>query len=314
MFSLTQLPARLIVIGGGPIGCEMAQAFARLGSSVTLIDSNDRILHREDPDAASIVQAAMARDGVSIVANTNVVRFIRRDNEKVCVCEINGVQREVVGDEVLIGIGRRPNVDGLGLENAGVKFDDRSGIKVNDRMQTTNKMIFAAGDVASKYKFTHAADFLARTVIGNTLFMGRSNASKLVIPWVTYTSPELAHVGLTESQAAEQEIAIDTYRQDLSHVDRAILDGRTDGFAKIHVRKGTDKIVGATIVAENAGDMIGEVTLAITNGVGLKSIAGTIHPYPTQAEVIRKLGDAYNKTRLTPLVSTLMKKWLALTR
>lgn len=314
LFSLTELPPRLTVIGGGPIGSEMAQAFARLGSRVTQIEKAPHILAREDSDAAKIVQAAMVRDGVEFVTNANVVRFEKRGNEKVTIYESGGVEHEVVGDEVLIGIGRAPNVYGMGLETVGVKFDDRAGVEVNDRLQTTNKMIYAAGDVASKFKFTHAADYLARIVIGNTLFKGRSKASQLVIPWATYTSPELAQVGMTAEQATAGGIEIDTYRQDLAGVDRAILEGRTEGFAKVHVRKGTDKIVGATIVAENAGDMISEITLAMTNGIGLKGIGSTIHPYPTQADVIRKLGDQYNKTRLTPAIAKLFKKCLEWTR
>lgn len=314
LFSLTELPKRLTVIGGGPIGSEMAQSFARFGSQVTQIERADHILAREDPDAAKIVQSAMQKDGVQFVLNAKVTRFERRGDQKVTFYEVDGTEHEVVGDEVLIGIGRSPNVTGMGLEKVGVKFDERTGVEVNDQMQTTNKMIYAAGDVASKFKFTHAADFLARIVIGNTLFKGRSKASNLVIPWATYTSPELAHVGLTADAAADEGIEVDTFTQSLDGVDRAILEGETEGFARVHVKKGTDKIVGATIVANNAGDMIGEITLAMTNGIGLKGIGSTIHPYPTQAEVIRKLGDQYNKTRLTPMVSKAFKKWLAWTR
>lgn len=314
LFSLTELPRRLTVIGGGPIGSEMAQAFARLGSHVTQIEKADHVLAREDADAAQIVQAAMQRDGVEIITNADVQRFEVRGQEKVTVYQKDGTEHEVIGDQVLIGIGRAPNVEGMGLENVGVQFDRRTGIEVNDKMQTTNAMIYAAGDVASKFKFTHAADYLARAVIGNTLFFGRAKASDLVIPWATYTSPELAHVGLLPSQAAEQGIEIDTYTQPLSGVDRAILEGNTEGFARVHVRKGTDKILGATVVAENAGDIISELTLAMTRGIGLKKIASTIHPYPTQADAVRKLGDQYNKTRLTPLVSKSFQKWLSWTR
>lgn len=314
LFSLTKLPARLTVIGGGPIGSEMAQSFARFGSKVTQIEKAEHILAREDPDAAKVVQNAMAADGVQFVTGATVIRFEMRGNEKVTIFQQNGNEQEIVADEILIGIGRSPNVEGMGLEDVGVRFDSREGIQVNDKMQTTNSRIYAAGDVASKFKFTHAADFLARLVIGNTLFLGRSKASSLVIPWTTYTSPELAHVGLLPSQATEQGIEIDTFHQELSTVDRAILEGQTEGFARVHVKKGTDQIVGATVVAENAGDMISELTLAMTAGMGLKKIGSTIHPYPTQAEVIRKLGDQYNKTRLTPTVSSLFKKWLAWTR
>jgi pyruvate/2-oxoglutarate dehydrogenase complex dihydrolipoamide dehydrogenase (E3) component len=314
VFSLTQLPRRLTVIGGGPIGSELAQAFARFGSQVTLIEKAANILSREDRDAAAIVQAAMRRDGVRIELNATTTRFERRGEEKVTCFEVDGQPQEVVADEILLGIGRAPNVDAMGLETVGVQYEQRGGITVNDRLQTTNKMIYAAGDVASQYKFTHAADFMARIVIQNTLFKGRAKASRLVIPWSTYTSPELAHVGVLPAAAEQRGIEIDTYTQGLDGVDRAILEGTTDGFARVHVRKGTDKIVGATVVAENAGDMIGELSLAMTHGLGLKKIASAIHPYPTQAEVIRKLGDQYNRTRLTPMVKKWFERWLAWTR
>ena len=182
------------------------------------------------------------------------------------------------------------------------------------RLRTTNPRIFAAGDVCSRYKFTHAADFMARIVIRNALFKGRARASALVIPWCTYTSPEIAHVGLYPREADARGMAIDTYTQELSDVDRAVLEGETEGFVRIHTKKGTDCIVGATIVAAHAGDMISEITLAMTHGAGLKKIADTIHPYPTQAEAVRRVGDLYNRSRLTPLVKWSFHTWLAWTR
>jgi pyruvate/2-oxoglutarate dehydrogenase complex dihydrolipoamide dehydrogenase (E3) component len=202
----------------------------------------------------------------------------------------------------------------MGLDVAGVQFDPRAGVSVNDRLQTTNPRIYAAGDICSKYKFTHAADFLARIVIQNALFLGRKKASALTIPWCTYTSPEIAHVGLYEAEARERGIEVDTYTQHLDRVDRAILEGETEGLVKVHVRRGTDRIVGATIVAANAGDMMGEITLAMSQRIGLGKIANVIHPYPTQAEAIRKVGDLYNKTRLTPTVKNLFQRWLSWTR
>jgi pyruvate/2-oxoglutarate dehydrogenase complex dihydrolipoamide dehydrogenase (E3) component len=314
IFSLTELPKRLIVIGGGPIGTEMAQSFARFGSQVTQIEIAPNILSREEPDAALVVQNAMEKDGVTFVLNANAVRVEKRGDEKVVFVEQDGEEKEIVGDQLLLGIGRSPNVDGMGLENVGVKFDTRNGIEVTDNLQTTNPKIYAAGDVCSKYKFTHAADFMARIVIQNTLFMGRGKASALTIPWATYTSPELAHVGLDPTEAKRQGIEIDTFTQALDGVDRAILEGDDEGFVRVHVKKGTDTIVGATIVASNAGDMISEITLAMTHGLGLKKIASTIHPYPTQGDAIRKVGDLYNRTRLTPFVKKLFRKWLSWTR
>ncbi len=314
IFSLTELPKRLVVIGGGPIGSEMAQCFARFGSEVTQIEKSGHILPREDSDAAMVVQRSMEKDGVRFLLNAAVKRLENRGDEKVVVIDQQGSESEISCDEILIGIGRTPNVDGLGLQQAGVRFDERKGVEVNDRLQTSNPNIYAAGDVASKYKFTHAADFMARMVIQNALFLGRGKASSLTVPWATYTSPELAHVGLLPLQAQQQGIEIDTYTQPMAGVDRAILEGETEGFVRVHVRKGSDTIVGATIVATNAGDMIGELTLAMKNSLGLKKIGSTIHPYPTQAEAIRKLGDQYNRTRLTPRVASVMKKWLGWTR
>ena len=314
IFSLTELPRRLIVVGGGPIGCEMAQSFARFGSEVTQIEKADHILSREDSEAAQVVQAAMEKDGVQFVLKAKTLRVEQRGTEKVVVVEQNGQELELVGDALLIGIGRAPNVNDMGLEEVGVEFHERKGITVNDNLRTTNPRIFAAGDVCSRFQFTHAADFMARIVIQNTLFKGRGKASALTIPWATYTSPELAHVGLSVAQANQQGIEIDTYTQPMSGIDRAILEGETDGFVRVHVKKGTDKIVGATIVATNAGDMIGEMTLAMKNGLGLKQIGSTFHPYPTQGEAIRKVGDLYNKTRLTPFVKSLFQKWLTWTR
>ncbi len=314
IFSLTELPKHLIVIGGGPIGTEMAQSFARFGAQVTQIEKSANILPREDKDAAMIVQSTMEKDGVHFVLNATTVRVEQRGERKVVVVEQDGQQRDIVGDQLLIGIGRTPNIENLGLDRVGVKSHNRKGIEVSDALQTTNPCIYAGGDVCSQYKFTHAADFMARIVIQNTLFKGRGKASALTIPWTTYTSPELAHVGLSPGEAQKQGVGIDTYTQQLSEVDRAILEGEDDGFVRVHVKKGTDTIVGATIVATNAGDMISEITLAMTHGLGLKKIASTIHPYPTQGEAIRKVGDHYNRTRLTPFVRKLFSKWLSWTR
>jgi pyruvate/2-oxoglutarate dehydrogenase complex dihydrolipoamide dehydrogenase (E3) component len=314
IFSLTELPKHLIVIGGGPIGTEMAQSFARFGAQVTQIEKSANILPREDKDAAMIVQSTMEKDGVHFVLNATTVRVEQRGERKVVVVEQDGQQRDIVGDQLLIGIGRTPNIENLGLDRVGVKSHNRKGIEVSDALQTTNPHIYASGDVCSQYKFTHAADFMARIVIQNTLFKGRGKASALTIPWTTYTSPELAHVGLSPGEAQKQGVGIDTFTQQLSEVDRAILEGEEDGFVRVHVKKGTDTIVGATIVATNAGDMISEITLAMTHGLGLKKIASTIHPYPTQGESIRKVGDQYNRTRLTPFVRKLFSKWLSWTR
>jgi pyruvate/2-oxoglutarate dehydrogenase complex dihydrolipoamide dehydrogenase (E3) component len=216
-------------------------------------------------------------------------------------------------DQILVGVGRRPNTDGLGLETVGVAYD-KTGVTVNDRLQTTNARIYAAGDICSRYKFTHNSDFQARIVIRNALFFGRAKASALTMPWCTYTDPEIAQVGLYEREAAERGIPVQSFTQPLEDVDRAILDGESEGFMRVLVRQGTDTILGATIVARHAGEMLPELALAITHRVGLGKIASTIHPYPTQAEAIRKIADAYSRTRLTPPVKRLFERWLAWTR
>lgn len=314
VFSLTELPRRLAVIGAGPIGCELAQAFARFGAHVHLLANHAQIMPREDRDAAQIVEQALLRDGVRLVLNCQVTRVECRGADKVLHLEQNGDVSELAADEILIGVGRAPNVEGLDLEAAGVQYDTRAGVHVNDRLQTANPRIYAAGDICSRYKFTHAADALARIVVQNALFLGRAKASSLVIPWCTYTDPEVAHVGLYDDEARRLGIAVTAFEQKLEHVDRAVLDGETSGFARILVRKGSDRIVGATIVAAHAGEMISEISLAMVGGLGLRTLAKTIHPYPTQAEVLKRLADGYNRTRLTPRVKSLFEKWLTWTR
>jgi pyruvate/2-oxoglutarate dehydrogenase complex dihydrolipoamide dehydrogenase (E3) component len=311
VFALTELPPRLAVIGAGPIGCELAQAFARFGARVTLLGNHAQILPKEDRDAAARVEAALRRDGIELLLDCKILRVEARDRAKVVHLEHGG---EVVVDEILIGAGRTPNVEGLNLDAVGVQYDARTGVVVNDRLQTTHPRIYAAGDVCSRYRFTHAADAMARIVLQNTLFLGRAKASALVIPWCTYTDPEIAHVGLSEHEARAKGIDVDVLVQELSEVDRAVLDDEAEGFVKVLVQRGTDRIVGATIVAAHAGDLIAELTLAMTGKLGLRTIARTIHPYPTQAEAIKKLGDAHNRTRLTPLVKSLFERWLAWTR
>jgi len=314
VFALTELPQRLAVVGAGPIGCELAQAFARFGSRVHVLGNHPQVLPREDPDAAQRIEKALRRDGVEFTLNCRIERVEKRDQEKVVHLSAGQGQRQVVVDEILIGAGRVPNVDGLNLDAVGVRHDKRDGVAVNDRLQTTNRNIYAAGDVCSRFKFTHAADAMARIVLQNALFKGRARASALAIPWCTYTDPEIAHVGLYENEAGERGIAFRTFTQELHEVDRAVLDGEDDGFVKVLVTPRGDKILGATIVAAHAGDMISELTLAMVGRLGLGTIARTIHPYPTQAEAIKKVGDAYNRTRLTPIVKWLFGKWLTWTR
>jgi pyruvate/2-oxoglutarate dehydrogenase complex dihydrolipoamide dehydrogenase (E3) component len=308
VFSLTKLPKRLAVIGAGPIGVELAQTFARFGSEVFLIENLHGLLPKEDRDAVQIVTESLTRDGVRLLCCGRDLRLSHNDEGIRLQIESHGAGFDQVADRVLVAAGRSPNVEGLELEKAGVALD-RKGVKVNDFLQTNNPRIFAAGDICSPYQFTHAADFMARLVIRNALFFGRARVSALTIPWCTYTDPEIAHVGLFEKQAAEGGIEIDTFTRPLREVDRAVLEERTDGFVRIHVRKGTDKILGATVVASQAGDLVAPITQAMTHKLGLKQIADTIHPYPTQGEAIRQVGDLYNRTRLTPLAKSIFS-WL----
>jgi pyruvate/2-oxoglutarate dehydrogenase complex dihydrolipoamide dehydrogenase (E3) component len=311
VFSLTELPRRLAVIGAGPIGCELAQALRRFGAEVWLLEALAQILPREDRDAAAIVERAIVSDGVELLTGCKVASVARNAAGRVVRLEHRGAPREIKVDEILVTAGRAPNVEEIGLEAAGVAYDRKTGVRVDDYLRTSNPHIFAAGDVCSALQFTHLSDAHARIVIRNALFFGRDRASRLTIPWCIYTDPEIAHVGLSEADTAARGVAIRTFAQDMSAVDRAVLDGETAGIAKIHVRDGTDQIVGATIVAAHAGEIISELTLAIAAGIGLGRIAGVIHPYPTQAEAIKKIADAYNRTRLTPSRKRLLTRLLA---
>ncbi len=313
VFALTERPARLLVLGGGPIGCELAQAFQRLGSQVTLLHKYDRLMNREDPEAAALVQKQFLQDGMQLLLNAKPLGVTRTAGGKVVHYEAAGQAAAIEVDEILVGAGRAPNVEGLNLEAAGVQYEGGKGrgVIVNDRLQTSNPKIYAAGDVCLPYQFTHLADAAARLVIQNALFFGRKRFSALTIPWCTYTDPEVAHVGLAETEARKKGVAYQTFRKPWREVDRAILDGETEGFVKILVKAGTDKILGATIVARHAGEMISEVATAMTAGLGLGALAGVIHPYPTQAEAIRQTGDMYNRSRLTPTLKRWLTRYLA---
>ncbi len=311
IFNLTEQPARLAVIGGGPIGCELAQTFARLGTKVTIVEMAGQFLSREDPDAAEILRAALESDGVEIRLQASLVRVEGSDDSKRLDLEGPDGPDHITVDEILVAVGRTPNIENLGLEAAGVDHD-RRGVKVNDFLQTTNRRIFASGDVCLAHKFTHTADATSRAILQNALFPGpKKRLSKLVVPWCTYTDPEIAHVGLYEHEAGQRGLDVTTIEIPMSEVDRAIADGHTDGFLKVHLKTGTDTIIGATIVARHAGDLISEITTAMVGGLGLGSFSGVIHPYPTYAEIIRKAADAYNRTKLTPRTARILKRWFS---
>ena len=309
VFQLTMLPPRLTIIGGGPIGCEMAQAFHRLGSRVTVIHNAAHILNREDADAAAIVQRAFQREGISLLLNAKTVRVDARDGVNTVTVEQQGRLVDVSGEALLVAAGRIPNVEGLGLEAAGVASDQR-GVRVNDALQTTNPRVYAAGDIAAPFTFTHTANALGRMAMVNALLaigpLGRQRMSRLTVPWCTYTDPEIAHVGLYERQAAERGTPVTTLTVPLEENDRAILDGEEEGFVRVHLKRGTDRIVGATVVAAHAGDLLTYFTLLMSMDKGLAALANPIYPYPTQSEVIKRLANRHLQTRLTPFVKRLL--------
>ena len=307
LFSLTELPKRLIIIGAGPIGCEMAQSFCRFGSEVTLIEMADRIMPAEDPDASDILAEKLTQEGVNILLNAKVTQAGKTGEHK----EITAGGIILKADEILVAAGRIPNIEGLNLEAAGVDYHGR-GVTVNDRLQTTSPKIYAAGDICSALQFTHSADSMAKIVLQNALFFGRKKVSDLVMPWAIYTSPEVAHVGMTAAEAAEQGDQIITLTAQMSDVDRAILEEEIEGFARVYVEKKSGRLLGATMVSSHAGESITQMALAITSGLKISAVGATIHPYPVQADVWKKLANNYLKRSFTPKIAKIFKIFLKL--
>jgi pyruvate/2-oxoglutarate dehydrogenase complex dihydrolipoamide dehydrogenase (E3) component len=313
VFDLTERPDRLLVIGGGAIGCELSQAFARLGSRVTVFDQAPRLLANDDADASAIVQRVLASDGVQFELGVVITRVASRDGATIVHFRrsLDGPQEEAAGEGLLLATGRTPNIEGLDLPRAGIHAGPR-GIVVDDRLRTSNRRVYAAGDVCSRLQFTHVADATARIAIQNALFFGRRKVSSLTIPWCTYTDPEVAHVGLSAEDAAKRRPDVQTISVPLSEVDRAVLDDETEGFVRVHHDRG--RVLGCTIVAARAGEMIGQVSYAMARRATLNEFASTIYAYPTQVEALRKAGDAYRRTRLTPGVRRAFEQYFRLTR
>jgi len=309
LFSLEKLPKRLIVIGAGPIGCEMAQAFRRFGAEVTLVEMADRLVPIEDPDASAVLRSQFEKEGISLILKASVVRVAADTGGKSVVIDDNGQERTLQADEILVAAGRIPNIEGLELETAKVEYH-RRGVTVNDRLQTTNPRIYAAGDICSPYQFTHSADAMARIVLQNALFFGRKKMSALVMPWATYTAPEIAHVGMTAQQAAEKGEAVMTLTVQMAEIDRAVLDEDSGGFARVHIARKSGQVLGATMVAAHAGESIGEMSLAITSGLKMGDIGATIHPYPTQAEIWKALANAHRRESFTPRIAAVFRFFL----
>lgn len=311
VFDLTECPQRLLVIGGGPVGCELAQAFARLGSRVTLVEEDPMFLGHEERDAAQLLSDALARDGIEIHLDTQTTRVRVEGNDKVADLVNDDTKRTVAVDQILVGVGTAPNVQGLELEAAGVVYDDARGIPVDDFLRTTNRRIFAAGDVCGENKFPHIESAAGRIVVANALFLGRQRLSAEAIPWCTFTDPEIAHVGMYVTEARQKNIPVKTFTILMHEVDRAITDGEEEGFVKVHVREGTGKILGATVVASHAGDLINEISLAMSAGLDLHALARVNQPYPTQSQAIKMAAGAYVASRRTSFRTWLMTKWLS---
>jgi pyruvate/2-oxoglutarate dehydrogenase complex dihydrolipoamide dehydrogenase (E3) component len=310
VFDLQVQPKSLLVVGGGPLGCELAQVFARFGSRTLISHSEPLFLPQEERDAAQMVSDALARDGVEIHLNSTATKVSVEGGQKVVELVNDGNTATTRVDAILTGIGRVPAVQGLDLEAAGVAYDAEAGVHVDDFLRTSNPRIFAAGDVCLAHQFTNTAAASARIVVRNALFVGRQRMSALTIPWCTYTDPEVAHVGMYVKEARQRRIPVKTFTIPMHDVDRAIADGEENGFVKIHVREGSDRILGATIVARHAGEMINSISLAMVAGIGLRELAQVVQAYPTQGAAIRQAADAYVRTRLTPLIFKLARRWL----
>eukprot|EP01038_Epipyxis_sp_PR26KG_P009703 gene9703-13060_t len=306
-FNQTSLPPSMVVIGCGPIGLELAQSMSRFGSKVFCLEQGSRFLPREDPEAAEILRNQLIEDGVEIFFNVRILSVEAvESNEvfdsllvnklyKISIVDGEGIQRVLISHALLNATGRVPNVHDLGLENVGVEWDNRKGVYVDEYFCTANPNIYACGDCTSPFKFTHSADFQARVAIRNMFLGEMTKSSDLLIPWCTYTEPEIAHVGKYESELDASGIGYELLTRQLKDVDRCMCDGVTSGFVKIIVKAGTSQIIGATICGPNAGDMISELTLSIQYGITVPQIAGTIHPYPTTQESIRQACLGFNK-------------------
>jgi pyruvate/2-oxoglutarate dehydrogenase complex dihydrolipoamide dehydrogenase (E3) component len=304
---LKRKPENMIVLGGGPIGCELAQTFRRLGVDVTIFQRGDQLLPREDRDVAEFVERRLINEGVRVVKNADARSVATSDTGKVALQLLDRQSGQLAeptffADALLVAAGRTPNLRSLDLKSVGIDTTER-GVHVNDYLQTSQRHIYAVGDVIGPFLFTHMADAQGRVAVRNILVPFQFLRQKMdysVVPWCTYVDPEVAHVGLGEKEAKGQNIDYDLFVVPLEDVDRAVVESEDAGFAKILTGKDSDKILGATIIAPHAGDLLHEFVLAMKARIGLGTIASTIHAYPTFAELARKAGDKYNKTRLTP--------------
>jgi len=309
IFELTTFPKRIAVIGGGPLGCEAAQAFSRLGVHVTIVQDEPKFLPHEERDASQLLSFSLARDGVDTRLNTTVLRVREEGGSKLLDMSNDDARYSIATDEILLSVGSIANTTGLDPEAAGIAMDPAKGVVVDDFLRTTNPRVYAAGDVCMSHKFTNVAEASGRMAVQNAFAGMRRRASRMTIPWCTYCDPEIAHVGMHVWDASERSIPIKSYTVMMQDVDRAITDGQDDGFVKIHVKAGTDTILGATIVASRASEMINEISVAMSVGIGMRELADVLHTYPAQSDAIRLAALAY--TQDWP-ASWLMRAWARL--
>jgi pyruvate/2-oxoglutarate dehydrogenase complex dihydrolipoamide dehydrogenase (E3) component len=294
VFSLVKRPARMAVLGGGSTGCELAQAFQRLGTQVVLLHNKARLMDKEDPEASAILQGVLSREGMRIILGGWAIKHVEvTGTEKVLHIKQDSVNDQFTVDEIFVAAGRTPNVESLGLEAADVAYDARAGVQVDNFLRTSNRRIYAAGDVCLNLRFNHTAEASSKIAVQNALLANRKRFDLLTIPWCTFTDPEVAHVGMYEHEALSRGIEVETLTEHLDNVDRAVLEGEDEGFVKVHIRKGPGAVLGATIVSKHAGEMIGLLTLAMTAGIGLAQLSHLIHPYPTRSEAIGHIADRF---------------------
>ncbi len=312
LWELQELPRRLLVLGGGPIGCELAQSFARLGSHVTQIERNSRLMKREDPDVSDIIHQRFRQEGINLCLQYQAKAFIRKGTQAILQCTNAQNQLiEIEFDQVLIALGRKANTAGFGLENLNIPLSKNGTIEVNEYLQTKYPNIYACGDVAGPYQFTHTAAHQAWYAAVNSLFryFKSFKVDYSVIPWATFTDPEVARVGLNEQEAQQQNINYEVSRFELNDLDRAIADGETEGFIKVLTVPGKDKILGVTIVGEHAGDLLAEYVSAMKNGIGLNKILATIHIYPTMAEANKYVAGQWKQTHKPERILSWLEKF-----
>ena len=301
VWSLTQLPRRLVVLGGGPVGCELAQAFARLGAQVVIVQQGERLLPREDPEVSALLRKRFAREGIAVLTDCTALACEEHAGEKTLLLDFEGREQRLPFDELLVAVGRTPNTDGLGLAALGIPLTPQQTIASDEFLATNLPNIFVCGDVAGPFQLTHAASHQAWYAAVNALFGGlrRFRADYRAVPWCTFTDPQVARVGLSETEARAAGIAIEVTRYDLADLDRAIADGETTGFVKVLTPPGSDRILGVTLVGADAGELIAEFTLAMTHGLGLNKILGTVHLYPSRAEANKYAAGLWKRAQVT---------------